>query len=193
MIYGLILAAGEGTRFGGPKALAVLEGRTFLQRVHDAARGAGLGTILVVSRRTIGATAALAGDPVVVVNDDPGSDMFESIRLGVDEARQRRAAGVVVLPVDHPLVEAADCAAIARALSDGRIAVGFAEDRRGHPVGVPESAFDALLSFAPSDGGTLRSFLAARRDSTERVAVSPGAFLGVNTPAELEKLKRSAR
>ena len=41
-VAAVILAAGESRRYGSPKQLALLEGRTLLEHVLEAARAAGL-------------------------------------------------------------------------------------------------------------------------------------------------------
>ena len=48
MISALVLAAGEGTRFGGTKQLEILRGKPLVQYAVDAASAAGVGEIVVV-------------------------------------------------------------------------------------------------------------------------------------------------
>ena len=48
MISALVLAAGEGKRFGGTKQLEILRGKPLVQHAVDAASGAGVGEIVVV-------------------------------------------------------------------------------------------------------------------------------------------------
>ena len=47
-IAAVVLAAGEGRRFGGPKQLHVIEGITMLERVLIAVERSGIATRLVV-------------------------------------------------------------------------------------------------------------------------------------------------
>jgi CTP:molybdopterin cytidylyltransferase MocA len=49
VITGVVLAAGEGKRFGGTKQLADKDGRPLVAHAVEALRGAGVGEILVVS------------------------------------------------------------------------------------------------------------------------------------------------
>jgi len=48
VISALVLAAGEGTRFGGTKQLEILRGKPLVQYAVDAASAAGVGEIVVV-------------------------------------------------------------------------------------------------------------------------------------------------
>jgi CTP:molybdopterin cytidylyltransferase MocA/SAM-dependent methyltransferase len=47
-VAAIVLAAGASSRFGSPKALAILEGRPLLEHVLDAVRTAGIDEIVVV-------------------------------------------------------------------------------------------------------------------------------------------------
>jgi molybdenum cofactor cytidylyltransferase len=48
VIGGLILAAGKGTRFGGPKQLAELDGRPMLEHSIQAMTASPVGRVVVV-------------------------------------------------------------------------------------------------------------------------------------------------
>ena len=48
MIGGLVLAAGAGTRFGGRKQLAELDGRPLLEHAVQAMTAAPVGRVVVV-------------------------------------------------------------------------------------------------------------------------------------------------
>ena len=62
---GLVLAAGEGRRFGGPKAPYVLDGVRLVDRAVALLRDAGCDPVLVV----LGAWIDDVPDAVVVVNE----------------------------------------------------------------------------------------------------------------------------
>ena len=113
---GLILAGGEGSRFGGPKAWALLpDGRTFLEACTASLRAGGAGP--VVATLPPGSNDPQIEGLVVVPLPQPGLDMFASLRIGL-----RRLIGedgwtrVAMLPVDHPLVQSATVAALARSV-----------------------------------------------------------------------------
>ena len=103
-VAGLILAGGAGTRFGGPKAFAVLpDGRRFLVACADAFAAAGLSPVLA----TVPAETVPAGGQAFGAEPLPaaGLPMFESLGFGLGRLLgDTRWDRVVVVPVDHPLV-----------------------------------------------------------------------------------------
>ena len=76
----VIIGAGGGTRFGGPKAIATLgDGRRFLDAIVETAKSAGLDSIVAVLPRGVVAPAGAR----VVVNAKPESEQIVSTRLGL--------------------------------------------------------------------------------------------------------------
>src|SRR5260370_34594100 len=61
-VAGVLLAAGEGSRFGRPKALVELEGQTLAERGVDLLRAGGAAPVLVV---TGAAPVELGGIPTI--------------------------------------------------------------------------------------------------------------------------------
>jgi len=109
-VAGLVLAAGEGRRYGMPKALVPHNGRLFVESTVDRLRAAGCERIVVVA----GAAAdrvreADLGDAEVVENRDWPTGMGSSLRQGI-EALQGTApqwvGAVAVMTVDLPGVTA---------------------------------------------------------------------------------------
>ncbi|MBF0816042.1 nucleotidyltransferase family protein, partial [Microbacterium paludicola] len=99
-VCGIVLAAGAGTRFGGPKALArTPDGTPWIVRAVDALWAGGCDEVLVV----LGAGAAEAAALIppgarMVVADDWAEGASASLRAGIAAARQREADAVVILP-----------------------------------------------------------------------------------------------
>jgi CTP:molybdopterin cytidylyltransferase MocA len=127
---GLLLAAGEGRRFGGPKQLAPLHGRPLLEHAL-AALAAELERVVVV----LGARAeeirrgADLGRAEVVVCPDWEEGMAASVRCGL--AALAGAGRVLVAPADQPgLTPAAVRAVLERPGSARAVYAG----RPGHPV-----------------------------------------------------------
>jgi len=84
-VAAVILAAGEGRRFGGPKLLTPLDGKPLLQHVIDAATGSSLAPIVLVvghaADQLLG--AVWPGAALVVRNDDYASGQSSSLRAGL--------------------------------------------------------------------------------------------------------------
>jgi molybdenum cofactor cytidylyltransferase len=139
----VILAAGEGTRFDGPrhKLLAPLRGRPVVSWAIDAARRAGLDeTIVVVG--AVDLVDTIPDDVTVVVNDRWASGQATSLAAAIDAVADRHDAVVVALG-DQPFLEPGAWSAVA-ACHDAAIAVATYDGRRGHPVRLDRSVWPLL-------------------------------------------------
>ena len=180
-VAGLILAGGAGTRFGGPKAYALLpDGRTFLAACAGCFASAGLAPVAA----TLPPDAPGAGVPGVrpVKLPVPGLAMFESLALGAASLlADDDWESVVVVPVDHPLVRPATVRALAAA--DGDAAIPSFRGKHGHPVKLRRPVAEAIARGA-LEGPTLREVL--RAVGVAVVAVDdPGVTANCNTPEAL--------
>ena len=81
----VVLAAGQGRRFGGSKLLAALEGRPLLQHVLDAVASSGpVVTVVVLGDDADDAERVIAWDGQLrVVNADPTRGLSSSLELGI--------------------------------------------------------------------------------------------------------------
>ncbi len=157
-IAGLVLAGGTGRRWGGPKAWAPLPGGdTFMVRCVAALRDGGVDQVMVTLPP--GADGPRPRQATVVPLPAPDLDMFASLRYGLERLLvDTRWDGVVVVPVDHPLVAPET---IAR-LADCRSAAAAPRYRgkKGHPIWLRQ---DTAVGIADGSlpGPTLREVLAA--------------------------------
>jgi CTP:molybdopterin cytidylyltransferase MocA len=135
---GLLLAAGEGRRFGGPKQLARVDGRPLIEHALGALRG--LDRILVVlgaRADDIRAGADLAGAEIVVC-EDWAEGMGASLRAGL--AALGDADEVVILLADQPFITPAVVARVRAAAGDAVRAVY--DGAPGHPVVVRRAVLE---------------------------------------------------
>ena len=72
VIHGILLAAGEGRRMGGPKALVEFAGETLHARAVERFRAAGLNVISVVNAQVGAALPPARPGEIRLVNGDPG-------------------------------------------------------------------------------------------------------------------------
>lgn len=190
-IHAIILAAGRGTRMGGPKALLTLDGETFLARAARLLRRPGIEAVSAVvghEADRVKREAGLPRDVAIVVNLRYDEGMLTSIRAGLDRADSAGADAVLVHPVDHPLVDPATVDAVVAALLGGAtIAVPSHEGRRGHPAGFARAAWGALRAALPDEGA--RAVLARHPEWIAHVPAGAGCVRGVNTPADYEDLR----
>jgi CTP:molybdopterin cytidylyltransferase MocA len=180
---GLILAGGEGRRFGEPKALARLpDGRTFLEACCETLTAAGA--------RPVAATLPprSAGHEVRGLRQIPlpgaGLDMLDSLRWGLRHLNADPSwVAVVVLPVDHPLVGAA----VIRELTavDAAAAMPCYHGKHGHPVVLARELAERVARDERT-GVTLRDIL--RGVAAIDVAVDdPWVVANCNTPEALRR------
>jgi CTP:molybdopterin cytidylyltransferase MocA len=151
---GLVLAAGEGRRFGGPKAPYVLDGERLVDRAVRVLREGGCDPVLVV----LGAWVGEVPDAEVVRNDEWSEGMGSSLRAGL-------AALEPLAEVDRVLVTLVDLpglapAAVARliACTEPLAAAAYAGER-GHPVLLARPHWAGAAASADGDRGA-RAYLA---------------------------------
>jgi CTP:molybdopterin cytidylyltransferase MocA len=186
----IVLAAGEGRRIGGPKALLRVAGATFLAHVSRLLQQAGCDEVVAVIGADAGRVAVEAELPAgvaTVVNERWREGMLTSVWRGLDEAEALYADAVLLQPVDHPLVETETVRRVLDGLASGAAVVVPAQaGRRGHPGGFARSMF-AELRGAPLARGA-RAVLEADAGRVLHVPGGPGCLAGIDTPADYARL-----
>ncbi len=189
-VVALILAAGEGRRLGGPKALALLRGETFFARVARLLLASGVEVRVAVTGAETGrVNAEILRFPgiLAVHNPDWSLGMLGSILAGLDAAEHLDADAVLVHPVDHPLVRPETVRGVVTALASGApIVVPSHAGRRGHPAGFARCVWPDLRSADPGRGA--RSVLATHASFIHYVEAGPDCLWGVNTREDLALL-----
>jgi len=189
-VIAVVLAAGEGRRMGGPKALLPMGDTSFLARVCNLLarpRVAAVVAVIGAEAERVRAEARLPAGVLVVENEVWREGMLSSVWCGLDAAESQDADGILLHPVDHPVIAAETVDRVVTALHEGAFAaVPVHGGRRGHPGGFSREAFGPLRA-APADRGA-RSVLAEHRTRVVEVAGDPGCLLGVNTPADHRRL-----
>lgn len=177
---GLVLAGGEGRRWGGPKAWARLpDGRSFLEACTETLSAGGASPVV--------ATLPPGGGPVPegvtpVVLPESGLDMMASVRQGLLALLERPEWDrVVILPVDHPLVRPSTVAALA-AVRAPAVMPRF-RGRHGHPLCVSRQTADRLAG-GGFEGPTLREVL-REAEAVDLEVDDPAVRVNCNTPEAL--------
>ena len=190
-IVALVLAAGEGRRMGGPKALLRVAGTSFLAHVCAQFAAAGVGeivTVLGARAADVRARAAVPDGVTVAVNEAWQTGMLSSIWCGL--AAAEGADAVRLHPVDNPSVTKATSLGVLAALEAGAvIAVPSHAGRRGHPAGFARLAWPALRAAAPEHGA--RAVLLAHPGWVVHVPAGPDCLCDIDTPGDLAALSRS--
>ncbi len=121
MLAAAILAAGESKRMGQPKALVPFQGSTFVEHLIAATRHPRVGiTRVVLGAGAEGIRANLKIDPSwIVVNADWPTGQLSSIHAAIRSLPAGGTQGILVCPVDHPLLSAHLVAALIAAFDSG--------------------------------------------------------------------------
>lgn len=153
---GIVLAAGAGTRFGGPKALVRdAAGVPWIARAVAALRAGGCDDVVVVLGASADTARALVpADARIVIASGWAAGLSRSLAAGLDAASSADAA--VVVPVDTPeLVPAAVARVRAAASTAPRDALVRATYRGepGHPVLIGAAHWPRMRAQLRGDAG----------------------------------------
>jgi CTP:molybdopterin cytidylyltransferase MocA len=201
MAVAVVLAAGEGKRLGGPKALAEIDGRPLVSWVADLCRRSLVSEVVVVAgaeaeavRAAIDALPPAEDDetaPVrVVVNETWRDGKTGSLQCGWRAFEG--APNVLVFPVDHPAIRLVTLDVIlgvfgyAAAAPEAIVPVlqQDGQRKRGHPIVLSGKLKDAVLALGPDE--PLNAFV-RERELLEVPVDDAGVLLNVNEPADLEE------
>jgi CTP:molybdopterin cytidylyltransferase MocA len=189
-VGGVLLAAGGGTRFGGPKALVRLHGTALAQRGARLLADGGCAPVVVVAGAEAAQVRALdLGAAEVVANPRWAEGMGTSLRAGLAALEGRCDAAVVAL-ADQPLVGAEAVRRLVAAWEAGaRAAVATYGGAPRNPVLLDAAAWPAATAAARGDVGA-RALL---RRADVPVAHVPCDGTGrpddVDTPADLDRIR----
>jgi nicotine blue oxidoreductase len=198
-VAGVLLAAGEGSRFGQPKALVEFGGQTLAERGVNLLRAGGADPILVVT----GAVPLELDGTLTVDNPQWRTGMGSSLRAALQAltaAAAAAAAGadrdvgaVVVALADQPLVGAEAVARLIAAHRDGAsVAVAAYDGQPRNPVLLAREHWPEVIETATGDQGA-RTFLRAHPDLVTLVECGDtGRPDDIDTPADLARITAAA-
>jgi nicotine blue oxidoreductase len=196
-VAGVLLAAGEGSRLGQPKALVKLDGQTLAERGAAMLRAGGVDPVLVVTG------AAPLDLPGVRTVHNPlwRTGMGSSLRAALQtlqalqahdqahgQAHGQVAAAVIAL-ADQPLVGAEAVARLIAAYRGGAsLAVAAYQGKPRNPVLVAREHWPEVISMATGDQGA-RAFLRARPELVALIECGDaGSPDDIDTPADLARI-----
>jgi len=180
----VILAAGSASRFGSPKQLARIGGRTMLEMAVDVAREAGLHPIIAV----VPPGMAVPSEVVPEINDAPAEGLSRSLRQGLAAVPTEADAAVILLGDQPTLLPATIRAVLSAGRADRPVVAAKADGHVGPPVLLRREAF-RLADAATGDEG-LRSILLGHPDLVTPIEVGKHAP-DVDTPDDLAALGES--
>jgi CTP:molybdopterin cytidylyltransferase MocA len=173
---------------GRPKALIGIGGRSAVARVVGAAREGGCVPVLVVTGADGDAVAAeaRAAGAAVVENPSWARGRSTSVRASLPRL-PAGAAGILLFPVDHPLVGPAVVRALREAFSarpDAEVVVPVHGGRRGHPSIFAARLFPEIAALG--DDEPLRTVLRRPGRAVVEVPVADeGVLRNLDRPEDL--------
>ena len=185
-VAGILLAAGEGSRIGRPKALVELGGQTLAERGVALLRAGGADPVLVVT----GAAAVEIDGARAVHNPDWRSGMGSSLAAGLRALDETGPGAAVIALADQPLVGAEAVRRLIAAYQAGAsVAVAAYAGKPRNPVLIAREHWAAVTELAAGDTGA-RPFLRARPDLVTLVECGDtGSPDDVDTPEDLARVR----
>ena len=185
----MLLAAGGGRRFGGPKALIEHEGELLVERGARLLLRSGCEPVVVVIGAEAGEVVRRArlGDAGVVVNPDWGEGIGSSLRAGLEALSGRSGIEAAVVALcDQPRVGPDAVGRLIDAWRGGSpVAVAAFDGRPRNPVLLDRSLWVEVADLARGDVGA-RDFLRSRPELVTAVECGDVASpADIDTPDDL--------
>lgn len=186
---GLLLAAGEGARFGMPKALVRFGGERLVVRGVRLLRDGGAAPVIVVT----GAVSIDLSGVTAVHNPSWRSGMGSSLATGLRAVPPGARAAVIAL-VDQPLVGSTAVRRLITAFQHGAtVAVAAYHGAPRNPVLLAREHWAEVIGLAAGDVGA-RAFLRAHPELVTRVeCADTGDPADLDTPEDLARLVTAGR
>jgi CTP:molybdopterin cytidylyltransferase MocA len=183
-VAGILLAAGQGSRLGQPKALIDVGGRPLAARGVALLRGGGAAPVIVVT----GATSVDLPGVLTVHNPRWRTGMGSSLAAGLATVPDQCSAAVVAL-VDQPLVGTQSVRRLLAAYQAGAsVAVAAYAGRPRNPVLLAREHWPEVIALATGDSGA-REFLRAHPELVTLVECGDtGRPDDIDTRADLDRI-----
>lgn len=179
------MASGMGTRFGGNKLMAELDGVPLIQHVIRATDGLFARCVVVTRHDEVAELCHALGVEVILHNEQYRND---TVRLGMED--MDGCATVTFVQADQPLISAKSIASLlssAEEDSESIWRVSF-EGTPGAPVLFPAWTFDELRALPLGKGGGYVAKAHKERVRTVEV-VSKWELVDVDTVEDLQVLR----
>jgi molybdenum cofactor cytidylyltransferase len=192
VIAAVVLAAGSGSRFGGTKQLALLDGKPLVRHAVEAAREAGIADVAVVVGYDAEAVATAAGpEASIVANPRHAEGQSTSLVAGLDALGDDVDAAVILL-ADQPGITAGMIRNLVETAASRRepiVRLRFV-DGPG-PALLGRSVWDDVRRLEGDTGA--RELVQRRPNLVFEAFVDIAAPRDVDTPADLDGVRDERR
>jgi molybdenum cofactor cytidylyltransferase len=187
----ILLAAGESSRMGRPKALLPWRGATLLAHQLEALSAGGVDeTVVVLGHRPEDLQPILEGRSGVTgaINPDYAQGKTTSIKAGLAALGQDQPGVILLLHVDQPRSPETIRQVLLRHAEGRRlITIPAYRGKGGHPIALDPSLLPELRGITEETLG-VKSVVRAHQDSTLRTEMStPEVLWDLNTPEEYKE------
>jgi molybdenum cofactor cytidylyltransferase len=182
LIAGILLAAGQSTRFGRQKLLEPWHGEPLVRKAARCLLDAGLRPVVAVLSPDARLIEALAGLSLTTVeNAHPENGISSSIAIGL-RALPETVDGALIAVGDQPYMTAQDIEQLVDAYVPGRIIVPRFGDHRGNPPVFDRRFFPELLALTDDNGG--QRVITSHADLVTEVPFSKTAGDDIDRPEQ---------
>lgn len=156
-VAGIVLAAGESSRYGAPKQLLDWKGEPFVRVSAKRALEAGLSPVIVVTGAYAEQVESAVNDlGVKTVRNNKWKDgQSASVKAGISSIQADQAGAAIFLLADQPQITASVLQALIEKHAEGlaSIIAPMVMDRRANPVLFDRRTFPDLLTLEGDAGG----------------------------------------
>jgi molybdenum cofactor cytidylyltransferase len=185
VITGIVLAAGEGRRFGGTKQLADLDGRPLVLHAVGALRAAKVDQVMIVTGHDAEAVEAVLPDDVTVVrNDDYRLGQASSLAAALHRVGDD-TEGAVILMADQPGVTSDDIGLLVSRFRGGHARIVRLRYSDGPGPSLLSREIFAEAGHLHGDAGA-RVLIASHPEWVDEVAVDRISPKDVDRPEDLQ-------
>lgn len=192
MVSCLLLSAGFSSRFGSPKALARLNGRTLIEHLQELLLSTQLLEIIIVlghDAERIKPFLFKHKRIKVVYNKDYKFGQTSSFKCGLKDLDDQ-TIGILLFPVDYPLIKNQTVDTLINCFEEKKPAVLIPsyQDKKGHPPILDAGLKNELLVLEDSMG--VNTVIHRHADDVIVLPVGDaGVIKSFNTKEEFEQLK----
>lgn len=189
-VAGIVLAAGEGKRYGQPKQLLTWKGKPLVWHSVNTAIQAGLKPVLVVTGAYHQEVEQAVGEQGVVILHNPSWDVGQGTSVSAGVAALYGSIGAAIFFLadqPHIPVELIDQLVRTHALSHAPVIVPWVENQQANPVLFDKDLFPELGKLDGEMGGRV---IIAKADPLKLLWKDPSILFDVDTPDDYNELLR---